>query len=314
MLRIREGLTNVYGEGDVQCVKPIRIKHGKFQSAIKHTEGMLVPCGKCIACRIQKRKEWSLRMLHEKEFWDESIFITLTYDDNNLPVNNSLVKSDLQKFIKRLRKAIYPRNIKYFACGEYGSNTNRPHYHAIIFGLSLQPEDKQHVIDAWSKCDWSVNKIRSKSFGLAEPDSINYVAQYIDKKLSGEKAEEVYTRTGREPVFRLLSLGLGSRYCDGNADTLKTDLACKHRGAEHGLPRYYVKRLGLTGSEAIKAKALERDSEVVEHRTGVYVSSDQLYASGSVEDNRRNDDKRTGAQIQHERNLKAKTTIKESKL
>lgn len=298
----------------MQCTRPIRLKQGKSYAAIKHTDGLLVPCGKCMACRIQKRKEWSLRMLHEKEFWDDSIFVTLTYDDSHVPDNYTLVKRDLQLFIKRLRKAIVPRRIKYFACGEYGDLNGRPHYHAIIFGLSLSPADKQIIMDNWNYCDWSVDSIREKSFGLAEPDSINYVAQYIDKKFTGEKAQEEYVRKNRDPVFRILSLGIGARYVDSNSDNLKTDLCCKHRGAEHGLPRYYIKRLALSGSEAIKAKALEKDCELVEHRTGVYIESDVLYKQGSLEDNILYDDKRTKANKQYERNLQAKVQNKQSKL
>lgn len=298
----------------MQCTKPIRIKHGSWKSAIHQTEGLLVPCGKCLACRMQKRKEWSLRMKHEMEDWDDSIFITLTYSDQYLPDHNSLRKKDLQLFFKRLRRDLNGRRIKYFACGEYGDNTDRPHYHAIIFGLSLSPADKKIIMDNWNYCDWSVDSIREKSFGLAEPDSINYVAQYIDKKFTGEKAQEEYVRKNRDPVFRILSLGIGSSYVDSNSDQLKEQLCCEHRGAKHGLPRYYIKRLALSGSEAIKAKALERDCEVVEHRTGVYISSDELYVHGSVEDNRRYDDKRQKARKQHERNLHSKTTIKQSKL
>lgn len=298
----------------MQCTRPVRIKHGKSQTAIKHTEGMLVACGKCIACRIQKRKEWSLRMMHEKEFWNDSIFVTLTYDDNHLPANNSLNKKHLQDFFKRLRRDLKQRRIKYFACGEYGDTYGRPHYHIIIFGLSLNEEDKRLIIQNWTFCDWSNYTIRNKSFGLAEADSINYVAQYIDKKFTGDKAQEEYVRKNRDPVFRILSLGIGARYADSNSDQLKANLCCKHRGTEHGLPRYYVKRLSLSGSEALKAKALEKDCELVEHRTGVYIESDILYKRGSLEDNILYDDKRTKAQIQYERNLNAKVQNKQSKL
>lgn len=298
----------------MQCTKPIRIKHGKHHSAIKHTDGLLVPCGRCIACRIQKRKEWSLRMLHEKESWNDTIFVTLTYSDKHLPANNSLVKKHLQDFFKRLRRDLNGRSIKYFACGEYGDNTHRPHYHAIIFGLSLKREDKQLIIDNWPWCDWSQPSIRRKSFGRAEADSIRYVAQYIDKKFTGEKAQEEYVRKNRDPVFRILSLGIGARYADSNSHQLKTDLCCMFRGKKHALPRYYVKRLALSGSEDLKAKALERDCEIVEHRTGVYINSDTLYVHGSLEDNLKYDDKRTKARKQHELNLTAKVQIKQSKL
>ena len=75
------------------------------------------------------------------------------------------------------------KKIRYFACGEYGDRTARPHYHAIVFGLSLSSDDKQMVKDSWPFCDWSNCSIARNSFGMAEPDSISYVAQYIDKNL-----------------------------------------------------------------------------------------------------------------------------------
>jgi len=128
----------------MQCTNPVRLfrvrtKFGYKQiNPSEYPDGLLVPCGKCMHCRVAKRREWSLRMLHELDEHEDSIFITLTYDEDNVPENMSLRKADLQKFFKRLRKALGDRTIKYFACGEYGDKTERLHYHSIIFGLSLK--------------------------------------------------------------------------------------------------------------------------------------------------------------------------------
>ena len=117
-----------------------------------HPETITVGCGKCLSCRIAKRKEWSTRLWHELAYHNKSVFLTLTYDDYNVPDNESLRLKDLQLFFKRLRKSLYkadfPR-IKYFACGEYGNMTARPHYHSIIYGLGLDRESKRMVIDNW---------------------------------------------------------------------------------------------------------------------------------------------------------------------
>ena len=92
-----------------------------------------------------------MRMIHELESFDCAVFVTLTYDDEHLPENASLVVSDLQKYIKRVRKECdkIGKRIRYFACGEYGDRYGRPHYHAIIFGLSQSKSDKVIMDSKW---------------------------------------------------------------------------------------------------------------------------------------------------------------------
>ena len=177
----------------MQCTAPITIKlKNRWVDAPNHfnKENMaelIVPCGKCLACKISKVREWSVRMLHELSSHEDSSFITLTYQNEFLPENGSLKKTHLQLFFKRLRKAIHPKKIRYYAVGEYGDITMRPHYHIILFGLGLRVEDKKCVMDAWPYTNWSIDSIRSKAFGLVEPDSIQYVAKYVHKQYSGQK-------------------------------------------------------------------------------------------------------------------------------
>ena len=97
-----------------------------------------VPCGQCIGCRLDRARSWSVRMMHEAQLVDEKCFITLTYDDEHLPADGSLRKSDFQKFMKRLRKEYSDRRISYFMCGEYGEENHRPHYHAVLFGVDFE--------------------------------------------------------------------------------------------------------------------------------------------------------------------------------
>ena len=92
-----------------------------------------VPCGQCIGCRLEYARVWATRCWHESLMHDQSYFVTLTYDDDHLKTF-SLVPEDLTNFFKRLRNY---KKIRYYACGEYGDKNGRPHYHAIIFGLSL---------------------------------------------------------------------------------------------------------------------------------------------------------------------------------
>ena len=244
-----------------------------------------------------------MRMLHELKYHQDSSFITLTYDDEHLPPNASLVKADLQKYFKRLRKSIEPKKIRYFACGEYGDQTFRPHYHAILFGLGIK--DKNLIELNWPNGFTTV--------GLAEPDSIQYVAGYIDKKYSGDQAEEEYILKNREPVFRLSSLGLGRNYCDDQSQQIIDNQYITVKGIKHSIPRYYLKRLGID-TDSIKDKAIERNSEICEKYSGIYIDSDALYKHGTPEENRRYIEGVKSAKMQHDKNLNAKIKLKVKKL
>nr|WAE43510.1 MAG: replication initiator protein [Microviridae sp.] len=238
--------------------------------------GAYVPCGKCTACRISRTREWSLRILHELSYWDNSCFVTLTYDNEHLP--DQLVKKDLQDFFKRLRKS---KNIKYFACGEYGDQFGRPHYHAIIFGLSIN-DDCVHLIKTvngknyYSIDSWYKGYV---DIGGVTYNSARYVAGYIQKKYSGKLAKEVYGE--KLAPFQLQSQGIGKRYINDNEKQMCDKLFITHNGQKHSLPRYYRKILGDKISEelllmqrvakvneldeAYEARAMDWRS-VVEHR------------------------------------------------
>ena len=91
----------------MRCTKPVRLMH---LNHVEYPDGLLVPCGKCLACRIARRQEWSMRVIHELSGYKDAVFLTLTYSDEFLPDHGSLVVADLQKFIKRLRKQYAKRN------------------------------------------------------------------------------------------------------------------------------------------------------------------------------------------------------------
>lgn len=106
-----------------------------------------IPCGKCIECRIKKAQEWTIRCQAEQMVSRNALFVTLTYNDENLTFTTFknyrvpvLVKKDFQDFMKRLRKSLFGNkggDLRYFACGEYGDRTFRPHFHAIFFNIDL---------------------------------------------------------------------------------------------------------------------------------------------------------------------------------
>lgn len=261
------------------CVNPIRIT--KNINPSEFPDGLMVPCGKCLQCRIQYRKEWTARLIHEMDNWDRSIFVTLTYSDESLPENSSLDKHELQLFIKRLRKSISPRKIKYFGCGEYGEITQRPHYHLIIFGLGFK--DLKYIKEAWSYADWKVPAISRSSFGFVEPDSIRYVCQYVDKKLSGE-LEEKLSEEGRENTFKIASNGLGYSFLINNIKQLMDNEGFTINGVKHKFPRYYIKKIIERYPEykdAMRKLASEKEIENVEHVSGIEATDDQLYKNSN---------------------------------
>jgi len=173
---------------------------------------------------------WTMRMLHEKESWEQACFVTLTYDNEHLPPRG-LVKSDLQKFIKRLRKRI-PK-IKYFGCGEYGElSTKRPHYHLILYGVA------KHEADCILPQIWGKGNVKN---GHVEEDSIRYVAGYIDKKwMSGDQKNTEYM--GKPPPFQIQSQGIGKEYWLKHYGEFLDD-GLKFRGKPQAVPRYYIELL-----------------------------------------------------------------------
>lgn len=155
---------------------------------------VVLSCGRCIGCRLRKSLEWSIRCMHEASLWKDNVFITLTYDEKNNP--DSLCKQDFQKFMKRLRKYFAPKKIRFFAGGEYGTKTKRPHYHAILFNCNF-PD--QRLINTNENCKYSDSKILTDlwgkgycTIGQVTQKSAQYVAKYVVKKLTGKEADEKY--------------------------------------------------------------------------------------------------------------------------
>lgn len=205
-----------------------------------------------MACRIARTAEWSLRIQHELKGKD-GCFITLTYE--NMPPNGSLVKEDLVKFMKRLRKRLN-LPIKFYACGEYGEINERPHYHLIIIGWN--PDDLVSPTNNGKNVSPFLYKVWPEGFnsvGSITPKSVAYVCGYVRKKLTGQMAKEKYG--DRIPPFSLMSKGLGKEYVIQNAQRLNDKGYVTVRGSKVPIPRYYKEYLKKT-MEDYKEKAMER--------------------------------------------------------
>lgn len=212
----------------------------------KDKVGNSFPCGQCMPCKINRTRDWTIRLLHEYHAHNcNGLFITLTYDNEHLPIGRTLVKADLQKFFKRLRKQLDKecRKIKYFACGEYGSIRGRPHYHAIVFGLT--PNDKKLIWSCWKYADWQLLNLSPKgrkSIGTVTADSCRYVTGYIQKKLYG-KDSEYYKALGLLPPFQLSSQGLGLSYVYEHYNDILDNVGVPYKGSIAPIPRYYKKKM-----------------------------------------------------------------------
>ncbi|AXH73753.1 MAG: replication initiator protein [Microviridae sp.] len=278
------------------CYSPLhgykarKVTHlGKRQFVFSRKNGysdlaFTVPCGQCIGCRIDRSRHWALRCVHEAKMHSASCFVTLTYDDDHLPKGGTLVKSDLQKFFKRLRK-LYP--FRYYAAGEYGDEGQRPHYHAILFGINFFDDRKIHTKKKTGTLFTS--ETLTKTWGLGHCliadfsySTAAYTARYIMKKQVGKNGHEApqYERldpsTGEIgfalPEFALMSLkpGLGSGWYDKyHKDAFPSDFLV-HQGKKHPVPRFYYQKLKISNPELhrkIQLKRIEKRDETKDNST-----------------------------------------------
>lgn len=244
-----------------------------------------VPCGHCRLCQLRKRKEMSVRLSHEASCHESCCFITLTYNDDNVPTTDfrpiddpdkkfdvglgsfpelTLIPSHVQKFIKRLRRHLeyvpkiksdrrdHVSRIRYFAVGEYGSKTHRPHYHVIIFGW--RPSDGQlfkmhngNPVYRSSQIE-KLWKYGFSSFSDVNPYVAKYCARYVTKKFA--RLEDPNDLHDVVPEFTLQSVrdgGIGALWFDKFGEHACSlglcTLRCGERISKCSIPRYYWSRL-----------------------------------------------------------------------
>lgn len=213
-------------------------------------DGRTFACGHCINCKVNRTTEWAARLLHEYAVWPTASFVTFTYDDLHIPPNYSLRSKDMTDFWKRLRRDLEyeGRNIKYFYCGEYGDQFQRPHYHAIVFGLNPGDEhDRNLIIDNWPLCERFIfrRKLKHNAIDVVTPDDIRYVAGYVQKKLYGKLAEKEYKDTGRIAPYARMSKGIGLEFARKNEKQIREMQCIKFKTRTVPIPRYYREKLEI---------------------------------------------------------------------
>lgn len=216
---------------------------------------LLLPCGRCARCRLERSRQWAVRCMHEAKLYDDNCFITLTYDDSHLPVDRSLRYVDFQKFMKRLRRRFFSRTIRFYMCGEYGDQTERPHYHAVLFNVDFA--DKLYFKKT---ADFTLytSKILSDLWfhgshliGSVTFESAAYVARYCMASVTGPEASGYYgyydAETGevlqRVPEFGHMSLrpGIGKPWLDRFLSDVYPGGEVVVNGRKAKAPRYYDK-------------------------------------------------------------------------
>jgi hypothetical protein len=219
---------------------------------------------------------WSFRLMKQGEVSESAHFVTLTYDTNKVPISENgfmtLQKTDLQKYFKRLRKLNPDAQIKYYACGEYGGRTMRPHYHIILFNADIH-----HIEEAWSLDKKMLGYIH---IGSVSDASIGYTLKYMSK---GSKIPQ-HINDDRQKEFALMSKGLGKNYLSSQMiqyhknDIVNRMFVNLKGGKKASMPRYFKEKIYNDEekrliSEAMEEKQLIQEMETIEKLGELYAKT-----------------------------------------
>lgn len=237
--------------------------------AVNSTSPFEIPCNQCTGCRLERSRQWAVRMMHESKFHDLNAFITLTYDGAHCPV--SLDLRHFQLFMKRLRKSL-PQRVRFFACGEYGPQLLRPHYHAILFGHDFSDKKlfsknqnnepiyvSQQLTDLWGMGFTTTSDVTFKSAA--------YVARYTLKKINGDRAVNHYQ--GRKPEFSVMSRrpGIGTSYVEKYKEDFYPSGFIVVNGVPQAPPRFYTSKLTEEEQDYLKRQSRARSLQHKAHNT-----------------------------------------------
>jgi len=241
-------------------------------------ESLKLPCGQCVGCRLERSRQWAIRCVHEAQMHTDNCFITLTYRDADLPYNYSLDVREFQLFMKKLRKK-YGSGIRFYHCGEYGSQFGRPHYHACLFNFDFPDKELWQVRDnVRLYVSESLSEIWGKGFctiGEVTFESAAYVARYIMKKVNGDAANEhyefIHPHTGeiiqRKPEYTTMSRrpGIGSTWFDKyGADVYPADRVIM-RGKSMRPPKFYDNKFEILNPDLFEEIKFKRHLDSLKH-------------------------------------------------
>lgn len=281
------------------CYHPIqgyKGPDGGFQFSPRTDLLMTVPCGQCIGCRLERSRQWAVRIMHEVQSHEENSFVTLTYDNEHLPERGMLCLRDWQLFMKRLRKFFGTERISFFHAGEYGEvcdgcgkskvrckcglwkpTLGRPHYHAILFGVGFADGRLYERNERGEPLFESATLTRLWGngqclVGAVTFESAAYVARYCVSKITGDRAQEHYRRVDRatgevywlpaEYATMSLRPAIGRAWFEKYSAELVSNDSVVMRGMEMRGPRYYDK---LRDSDELKEVKRKRKKGMLRH-------------------------------------------------
>jgi hypothetical protein len=256
----------------------------KFYSAgfsgISSTEHFLklvqIPCGYCSECLNSKAKGITFRIMKEAAEHSSNWFVTLTYDDEHLPHNYSLVQDEISKFNKKLKvyltRAGKKSDFRFYGVGEYGSTTARPHYHIIYFGLELDD------LTLYSKNDYGqllynsdfLSNVWSKGhvvIGEVDVASAAYVARYTEKKqILSKEEKQKFIDLGLVPEYSRQSMnpGIGANYFNNVVVSIQNQCYNENiKGCSFSFPKYYMDKVKKMLEFSPELLAYEKRSQLL---------------------------------------------------
>lgn len=292
------------------CVNSLNLKNVDFK----------VPCGKCIPCQRKRRGDWAFRLEQEYLDSDSAFFVTLTYTDFHIPRTKehipTLRKKDLQNYIKRLRNdhvkyvseqlnikknevKKVSKPIRYYAVGEYGSKTRRPHYHMLIFNYDIA--NLAPITDQW-KCTATNTSLGFTDIGTVTQASINYVTKYMFKPFSiKDLREKPFSIMSKKPIIGHAYLEKYGAHHIKNEDLTVRDM----KGNVKRLPKAFLHRLFTNKEDRIQVSLNSyqeyKDNKVKEYYRTLekHYNGDSIKYSKSLD----NDFKRQLQQINNKETL-----------
>lgn len=210
-----------------------------------------------------------MRCVHESQFHEQNSFITLTYSDENLPENGTVIVAHWQEFAKRLRRKCGP--FRFMHCGEYGKEKERPHYHALLFGLDFsedrEPTEKidgnqyyesETLTERWGK---GIANISDLTF-----ESAAYVARYNIASKHGERAEKYYRGRKREYITMSRRPGLGAKWIQKWKDDVYPSDELVMNGVKTRPPKFYDREIEKHNEEIIRKMKAKRKRNAMKYR------------------------------------------------
>ncbi len=260
---------------------------------------MEVACGQCLGCRVDHRLMWSIRIVHEASLYLDQFgnsWATLTYRDpsacndqeykngHHIDRQGQLHPQHVSDFIRSLRKANTDHKIRYFYCGEYGDENQRPHYHICLFNHSFN--DQYLWNDDEGLYTYTSEELQKHwRWGFTTVAEINlrtaaYTAGYAIKKITGKRAADHYLRCDeygeaywllpeyiRMSTGRKKPCGLGAKFYEKfNSDIFPSDTSpVPGYGQSQLVPRYYQNILAEENPAMLETIKATRQEFITAH-------------------------------------------------